>query len=317
MDGASTPARAPARFPTANVALFVATIATTLWAGFWFSPLAVEGPTFARVLEGGLPFAAALVAILFTHEMGHYVVARRHGVSTTLPYFIPFPFGAGTLGAVIKIRSPLPSRRATLEIGAAGPIAGFVVALPILLWGLAHSEARATAALAEVGAGTSPFGLLRAWLTGQELLGGGMSGVLVYGDSLVTWAAQRLVFGPAPAGADLMIDPHPAVLAAWVGLFVTTLNLVPVGQLDGGHVLYALLGRDGARRVGRLVSWGLLLAGFFLSFNWLVWWALTRWLVGRGHPPALVEEPLSPLHRALAIGSLVLFVATFVPVPIS
>ena len=126
------PPPARARFPAVHLALFLATVGTTLWAGFWLSPLAPLGPSVARVLQGGLPFAAALVAILFSHEMGHYVLARRHRVDTTLPYFIPVPFGAGTLGAVIRIRSALPSRRATLEIGAAGPIAGFLVAVPLL-----------------------------------------------------------------------------------------------------------------------------------------------------------------------------------------
>jgi membrane-associated protease RseP (regulator of RpoE activity) len=265
------------------------------------------------VLEGGLPFAAALVAILFSHEMGHYVLARRHRVDTTLPYFIPVPFGAGTLGAVIRIRSALPSRRATLEIGAAGPIAGFVVAVPLLLLGLARSEVRTVAAA--VGASpASPFAALRAWARGQEVFGADL-GVHAYGDSLVTWAAQRLVFGPLPPSSEVFV--HPVAFAAWLGLLVTTLNLVPLGQLDGGHVLYALLGRRGARVASEVVSAALLAAGIFLSWNWLFWWLLTRLVVGVRHPPALVEEPLPAGHRALALLSLLLFAVTFVPVPIA
>ena len=307
------PPPARARFPAVHLALFLATVGTTLWAGFWLSPLAPLGPSVARVLQGGLPFAAALVAILFSHEMGHYVLARRHRVDTTLPYFIPVPFGAGTLGAVIRIRSALPSRRATLEIGAAGPIAGFVVAVPLLLLGLARSEVRTVAAA--VGASpASPFAALRAWAQGQEVFGADL-GVHAYGDSLVTWAAQRLVFGPLPPSSEVFV--HPVAFAAWLGLLVTTLNLVPLGQLDGGHVLYALLGRRWARIASEGVSAALLAAGIFLSWNWLFWWLLTRLVVGVRHPPALVEEPLPAGHRALALLSLLLFAVTFVPVPIA
>ncbi len=301
-----------ARFPALHLALFLATLATTLWAGFWLSPLAPLGPTVARVLRGGLPFAAALVAILFSHEMGHYVLARRHRVDTTLPYFIPVPFGAGTLGAVIRIRSALPSRRATLEIGAAGPIAGFLVAVPLLLVGLARSEVRTVAAAAASPA--SPFAALRAWAEGRSPFGADL-GVHSYGDSLVTWAAQRLVFGPLPPSSEVFV--HPVAFAAWLGLLVTTLNLVPMGQLDGGHVLYALLGGRWARIASEAVSAALLAAGIFLSWNWLFWWLLTRLVVGVRHPPALVEERLPAGHRALALLSLLLFAVTFVPVPIA
>jgi membrane-associated protease RseP (regulator of RpoE activity) len=266
------------------------------------------------VVEGGLPFAASLVAILFCHEMGHYLVARRHGVYATLPYFIPVPFGAGTLGAVIRMRSAIPSRRAALDIAAAGPFAGFVVAVPLLVWGLAHSELRAVTGTAVGAAVGSPFAMLRALLAGQPLLSG-EPGTQFFGDSLVTLAAAKAVHGTLPAGTDLVL--HPVAFAAWLGLLVTTLNLVPMGQLDGGHVLYALVGRRWALAGSRLVSWGLLAAGFFLSWNWIVWWALTRFVIGPKHPPALVEEPLDPARAAVAVLSLVLFVLTFVPVPVS
>jgi membrane-associated protease RseP (regulator of RpoE activity) len=302
-----------ARFPAANVALFLATVATTLWAGFVLSPLYPLGPTLAHVLRGGFPFAASLVAILFTHEMGHYVLARRHGVDTTLPYFIPVPFGAGTLGAVIRIRSALPSRRATLEIGAAGPIAGFLVALPLLLWGLAHSEIQRVAVAPSASSASSPIGLLMAYLKGQPSAPAG-EGAMFYGDSLLTWAAQRLLIGPPD---QYLVTPHPVFFAAWIGLLVTALNLVPLGQLDGGHVIYALLGRRRARVFAECVSAGLLAAGLFLSWNWLLWWALTRFLVGTKHPPALVEEPLTPGRKVLAVFSLLLFAVTFIPVPIA
>ncbi len=314
MDDVLVRPRPRGRFPAANVALFLATLATTLWAGFGLSPLAAGAPTFANVLRGGLPFAASLVAILFTHEMGHYLLARRYGVRATLPYFIPVPFGAGTLGAVIRMRSAIPSRRAVLDIGAAGPLAGLAVAVPLLLVGYALSEVKEIAAPASASAFVSPFALVRALVEGRPL-GGGASSLQFFGDSLLTWGARWLVLGDLPPGHDVIL--HPVAFAAWLGLLVTTLNLVPAGQLDGGHVLYALLGRRRALAAGRAVGAGLLAAGVFLSWNWLVWWFLTRFVVGLRHPAALVEEPLDGRRRAIAWLSLALFVATFVPVPVS
>jgi membrane-associated protease RseP (regulator of RpoE activity) len=308
------PRARPRRFPTLHLSLFLATVASTLWAGYLISPLAAGAPTLAHVVQGGLPFAASLVAILFTHEMGHYLVARRHGVSTTLPYFIPFPFGFGTLGAVIRLRSQLPSRRAALDIAAAGPIAGFAVAVPLLLWGIAHSEL-VPAGAPEVGSAmVSPYALLRAFLDGRPVITGEPS-VQHFGDSLLTLAATHLVHGPLPPGSDLVFNP--VAFAAWIGLIVTTLNLLPLGQLDGGHVLYALVGRRLAHAGSRLISALLLLAGIFLSWNWLVWWLVTRFAMGLRHPPAVMEEPLDPARGALAILCFVLLALTFVPVPVS
>lgn len=304
----------PRSSPVIHLTLFLATVATTMWAGFQLSPLAARAPTLGNVVLGGLPFAASLVAILFCHEMGHYLVARRHGVFATLPYFIPVPFGAGTLGAVIRMRSQIPSRRAALDIAAAGPIAGFVVAVPLLVWGLAHSELRDVTATPVGSALASPWALLRAFLAGQPLLDGAPAAQF-FGDSLVTTAATKLVHGTLPAGTDVVL--HPVAFAAWLGLLVTTLNLVPLGQLDGGHVVYALLGRRGAHAVSRLVSWALLAAGLFLSWNWIVWWALTRFAIGLAHPPSVEEEPLDPARAAVAVLSLVLFALTFVPIPVS
>jgi membrane-associated protease RseP (regulator of RpoE activity) len=317
-----------ARFPAANVALFAATLVTTLWSGFNLASGAsglagaAGAAEVARALAAaawsGLPFAGSLIAILFTHEMGHYLLARRHRVDTTLPFFIPFlPWslgGIGTLGAVIRLRSPMPSRRATLEIGAAGPLAGFAVALPLLLWGFAHSP------VVQVGAAPahawlqSPLGLLLGWLGRAAPPAGDPSGY-VFGDSLVTWAAQRLTHGALPPGADIAL--HPVGIAAWFGMYVTTLNLLPLGQLDGGHVLYALLGRENARAASRLASWGLFALGLTLSWTWFAWWLVTRLVVGFRHPPALIEEPLTPEGRLLAVLSLLLLVVTFAPVPLS
>jgi membrane-associated protease RseP (regulator of RpoE activity) len=303
------------RLPVLNAALFVATVATTLLAGAGQSSLP-RGADLSSVAVAGLPFATALIGILFSHEMGHYLVARAYGVDTTLPFFIPVPLGIGTFGAVIRIRSPIPSRRAALDIGAAGPIAGFCVALPLFAWGIAHSEVRPVAdALVQGADGAgSPYALLRSLARGEPL-GAGLGGVQLMGDSLATLGAQWLVLGPMPAGHDVFL--HPVAYAAWIGLFVTTLNLLPIGQLDGGHVTYALLGPRLAYATSKLVSYALLGCGLFLSWNWLVWWAITRFAVRLGHPPSVVEEPLDPSRQAVAVFSLALFAVTFIPVPIS
>jgi membrane-associated protease RseP (regulator of RpoE activity) len=323
MHEALAPPRAVIRVPFLNVALFVATVLTTLIAGAQWTSLRLPDTggswlvTAAAqawaVAMAGLPFAASLIGILFCHEMGHYLLARAWRVDSTLPFFIPVPVGpVGTFGAIIRIRSALPSRKATLDIGAAGPLAGFAVALPLLAWGLAHSEVHPVGDVVLEGSRVGLVHLVAGYLKGEALLS---SGVQHYGDSLVTWGVQRLVWGKLPPGTDVFL--HPVAFAAWIGLFVTTLNLIPLGQLDGGHVTYALLGRRGARRFSRLVSWGLLLSGLFLSWTWLLWWGVTRFFVGYDHPPALLEEPLTPGRKAIAVASLALFVATFIPVPVS
>jgi membrane-associated protease RseP (regulator of RpoE activity) len=300
------------RLPWPNAVLFLATVATTVLSGAAFAGWAGGG---ARSLVlAGLSYATAVLAILLAHEMGHWLLARAWGVDSTLPYFIPIyvpgSMNFGTLGALIRLRSPIPSRDAVLDIGAAGPIAGALVAIPVYAWGLAHSEVRAVGELAATNTG-SPFEMIMAFLRGETLTWGGDA--VVFGDSLLTAGIQRLVLGPLPPGHDVVI--HPVALAAWLGLFVTTLNLIPLGQLDGGHVTYAWLGERGALRVSRLVSAGLLLAGIFVSMNWLVWWLLTRIVIGLRHPPAIDDAPIGPARRVVALASLALFVLTFVPVP--
>lgn len=293
------------RGPWLNAALFLATVITTLDAG---RELVAPG---GRLVEGW-PYAAALLAILGAHEFGHYALARWHRVDSSLPYFLPVPFGVGTFGAVMRMRESPPSRRATLDIGVAGPLAGFAVALPLLLWGVAHSSVIDATGLARAGL-DSPWHLFLAWREGRLGEGPPPGAVQFMGDSLVTWGAQQLFFADLPPGKDLLL--HPVAFAAWLGMLVTTLNLVPIGQLDGGHLTYALLGRARAERLSRLVSFGLLGCGLFLSWNWLVWWLLTRWAVGVRHPQAWDERPLDGWRLAVALLGLALFALTFVPVP--
>jgi membrane-associated protease RseP (regulator of RpoE activity) len=274
--------------PSVNVALFLLTVLSTLVAGsgafFAFNPF--RDPL--RLLDG-VPFAFTLLAILGTHEFGHYFTARAHGASVSLPYFIPAPppFIFGTLGAVIRMRSPARDRNSLFDIAVAGPLAGLVVALPALWVGLGWSR---VAVVPEGGA-------------------------VIFGDSLLMRLVTWLVVGPIPEGMDVFV--HPVALAGWVGLFVTALNLFPVGQLDGGRIAYALFG---ARH--RLVSLGtfgalLGLAVVTGSPNWAVWALLLFFLIGVRHVPPLDDlTPLSPGRYAVGVGCLALLVLLIPPVPI-
>jgi membrane-associated protease RseP (regulator of RpoE activity) len=300
------------RLPWWNGFLFLATVATTVLSGAAFAGWTGGGA--GSMVLAGLSYAGAILAILLAHEMGHWLLARAWSVDSTLPYFLPMfvpgSLNFGTLGALIRLRTPIPSRDAVLDIGAAGPIAGALVALPLYAWGMAHSRIHAVSGMAAGGA-DSLWALVQSWMRGEPVAAG--SGAVVFGDSLASAGIQWLVLGSIPPGHDVVV--HPVALAAWLGLFVTTLNLLPLGQLDGGHVTYAWLGERRALLVSRLVSAGLLVAGILVSLNWLVWWLLTRLVIGLRHPPAVDESPIGPGRRAVAVLSLVLFVVTFVPVP--
>jgi membrane-associated protease RseP (regulator of RpoE activity) len=280
--------------PAVNLVLFLLTVASTVAAGclvagsfpfVTFSPLVEPW----RLLEG-FPFALTLLAILGTHEFGHYFTARHYGASVSLPYFIPAPpplFLFGTLGAVIRMRSPARDRNSLFDIAVAGPLAGLVVAVPALWLGLTWSR---------VGAVPPGVGMM-------------------FGDSLLMRLITWLVFGPIPEGMDVFV--HPVALAGWVGLFVTALNLFPVGQLDGGRIAYALFGaRHRAVSIGTFFA--LLTLGVVAgSVNWVVFAALVFLLIGFHHAPPL--DDLTPLtHGRYAVGvfCLVLLVLLIPPVPI-
>lgn len=283
-----------------HLLLFVLTIGTT---SFTFDKAFLSGPLpDAERLLNALTFSAALLAILGSHEMGHYVLARLHGVDASLPYFIPLPYlGVGTLGAVIRIRSRIPTRNALVDIGAAGPLAGLLVALPILLWGLAHSPLVDAPPLENVFPGNGSLWNLghALWQWAREKLSlvppepegpQLVHQAIVFSDSLLMRALKWLVLGPLPAGKD--IQEHPTVIAGWFGLLVTMLNLMPVGQFDGGHLAFALWGRH-ARWVGRAVAAALLFLTLFCSATWVVWLLIATKLVGFGHPE--VTEPAESL----------------------
>ena len=245
----------------------------------------------------GMPFAMALMGILLAHEMGHYLTAKRYGINASPPYFLPAPIEfnfIGTFGAFIRLRSPVVDRRQLMDVGAAGPWVGFAVALLLLIVGLQHSY------LVPPGEFDAPMVI--------EL----GRGRLFAGDSLLTWGVRELMLGDGTAVL------HPLAVAGWVGILVTALNLLPLGQLDGGHILYALLG-DRQRRVA-VVAWlGLLAMG--AVYKW--WWGLAILILilggGRLSHPRVLERhrPLPPSRVPLGWASVLLFAVTFTPVPLT
>lgn len=281
-----TAAERPSRRTTLrpiHVVLFLATLFTTTLAGSFqagVNPLAD-----LRLLVHGLPFSTTLMGILLVHEMGHFLMSRVHGVEATPPYFIPGPpFLVGTFGAFIRMHTPT-SRKALFDVGAAGPWAGFLVAIPAVFYGLSLSEVRALEA---------------------------STGGLVLGDSLVFGWLTRLALGVSPADVTILL--HPIALAGWFGLFVTFLNLLPIGQLDGGHVVYALIGRS-HRWVARC-SLVVIIGLAFLGWQGWVMWAVLVTVLGLDHPPTIDDTPLDPRRRIAAWLTIVLFAITFMPVPL-
>lgn len=261
-----------------NIVLALATLCTTTLAGASLAGVNVmRDPT--GIVEG-LPFALTLMLILGSHEFGHYFMGRWHKVSVTLPYFIPVPASLGTFGAFIQMRSPIRNRQQLFDVGFAGPIVGFVVALPLLILGL--------------------------------LLPSNGFSFLVVGDSLLT------NFLSAILRPDTLARHHglsPVALAAYFGILLTGVNLLPAGQLDGGHIAYALFGRA-ARPLGLLVIGGLLVLGTLGWRGWYLWAALI-FITGLRHPSPLDEiTPVDNGRRLIGVAALVLLLLTFIPVPL-
>ncbi|HDQ98820.1 MAG TPA: site-2 protease family protein [candidate division WOR-3 bacterium] len=266
-----------------NLLLFALTVLTTLFVGaFQMGRNPIAAPL---EIVYGFPFSLSILLILGSHELGHYLVARRLGVDATLPYFLPVPHPmTGTMGAFIKMRSPVPDKGALVRVGIAGPLVGFLVAVPVTVVGLALS---------------------RVVEAGPEMAGISLGSSLVF--RLLSW----LRFGSLPEGQDVML--HPVAFAGWLGFFVTALNLLPAGQLDGGHIVYAIAGRF-RKALGWVVIGALLLLGRF----WLGWpfWAVLIALFGLRHPrPLDTVSPLTALDKWLAVVALVLLVLTFMPAP--
>ena len=284
------------RFPWVNIALFGLTCLSTMVMGCFlmasFTNTFIDFSAFFReifrspsVLANGLPFSVAIMSILLAHEMGHYLTCRYYGIDATLPYFIPAPTLVGTMGAFIRIKSPIQHRAALLEVGIAGPIAGFVLAIPTLMIALAKSQ------FIVIDPTASTFGL---------------------GEPLIFKAMEALMGKTPPPGMD--INLHPIGFAAWFGFFATALNLLPVGQLDGGHVAYALFGHV-HKRISQAFLFTLIPFGIFYWQGWLLW-STVLLFIGLRHPITLDDSiPLAKRHTWLGWFALAMFVLCFTPLP--
>ncbi len=265
-----------------NLFLFLVTIASTVIAG-----ALQEGVNPLKNLPGvikGIPFAFSLMSILLSHELGHYLMSKKHGVKATLPYFIPAPSFIGTFGALIKMQSPVRDRKALLDIGAAGPLVGVAISIPFIIIGLRLSEVRVT-----------------------EVTEGAM-----LGSSLLLSFLTHVTLGSLPENYSIII--HPMAFAGWIGLLVTSMNLLPVGQLDGGHVAYAIFG-ERQERLGRLAPFALMALGFFSWSGWFIW-AILLMIMGPKHPPPLdFKTPLDKKRKIIGGITFVIFLLTFTPVP--
>ncbi len=270
-------------FPVLPTALFVGTVLSMIF----FPPFLQYGFSIFQNFEPvwqDLPFATGLLAILVFHESGHFFAAKRLGVEVSFPYFIPGPTLFGTFGAVIRANAPFFNRRDLMEIAAAGPIAGLIVAIPVLIHGLATSQP--------------------VPITGDGL---------ILGDSLLTWGLTKILWPNLPEGYTLAISPLG--FAGWAGLLVTMLNLLPIGSLDGGHIAYALFGKN-QKWVARVFWVALIPLGIWFTGWWM--WAVLAIFFRLEHGPTLDDEySLTPFHKFLGWLNLVIFVFIFIPVPLA
>jgi membrane-associated protease RseP (regulator of RpoE activity) len=284
-----------------NVLLFVVTAVSTFvvglsWSiGYKYAELFSQNPDLVpdpgmilnpEIIVLSLIYAVVLLGILLGHELGHFLTCQHYKIDATLPYFIPAPTLIGTMGAFIRIRSPITKKQQLFDIGIAGPLTSFVLSLPAIVLGLFLSKAVPS-------------------LPEDESL--------LFGDPLIFKFVGSIVFRGTPEGFDIV--PHPIAFAGWVGVLVTALNLFPVGQLDGGHVTYALLGKKSLKLAPYIIGIFILL-GIFFWIGWFIWAALIYFL-GLKHPRIFDEEtPLSPSRRLLSALTLIIFIVSFTPEPI-
>jgi membrane-associated protease RseP (regulator of RpoE activity) len=288
----------PFRKYAVNILLFLATLVFTLLIGiqyhinFYAIALPAGSGFFAFLWRHpsawlwGLAYSFSLLAVLLVHELGHFFACRFHRIEATLPFFIPAPTLIGTFGAFIKIRSPFPSKKALFDVGLAGPLAGFLAAVPIIFIGISQSR-----------------------IVQKEALQTGMA----LGEPLIFKFVTWLTFGPIAGQHDILV--HPMAFAGWFGLLATAFNLFPIGQLDGGHILYALLGKKSSYAgVGSVMV--LLFLGIRYWQGWL-FWALIVTLIGLRHPPIFADEKIDLKRKILAVAALLIFLVSFTPAPLA
>ena len=272
------------KIPFLHLTLFVLTFLSTLIAGALFQKGVNIFNEPWRIIEG-LPFSLTLMTILLSHELSHYFASKRHHTKATLPYFIPAPSLIGTFGAFIKMKSPIITRKALIDIGAAGPIAGFVLSVIAVIAGLKYSS-------------VIP-------VTDTQ-------SILSLGDSLLFSLLSRLVMGVTPESHEILL--HPVAFAGWIGLFVTSLNLIPIGQLDGGHISFAFFG-ERHKFISLTLVGTLLLMGFFFWEGWALW-GVVMIVLGLRHPPVIYwEVPLDRARKIVGMLSLIILILTFIPSP--
>ncbi len=269
--------------PLLHIFLFAITFLSTFLAGAMQAGVNVLKEP--EKIYKGFPFALTLMSILLAHELSHYFASRKHRVNATLPYFIPAPTIIGTFGAFIKMKSPITTRQALLDIGVSGPLAGFIISIVVSIIGLSLSQ-------------VVPI---------QKT-----EGSLNLGDSLLFSTLSQLILDYKPGAQDVLL--HPVAFAGWIGFFVTSINLIPVGQLDGGHIAYALFGEKHVYLSKMLVPLMFFL-GLFLWAGWAIW-AILMLILGLRHPPILYSEvPLDGKRRFIGWLAFGIFILTFIPVP--
>jgi membrane-associated protease RseP (regulator of RpoE activity) len=305
-----------------NAGLFILTIFSVMLAGAIFT---YDGPVvrdqgqmilnLIKNIEDGIPFAVSLLAILLAHEFGHYLAGRYHKTAVTLPYFIPFPLSYfGTMGAFIRLKEPPKNRRILLDIGIAGPLAGLIVAIPIVLIGLSLSPVQQIPYSLPIGQGFEGNSILYLILK-YVVHGEWLPKPVNYAgfQPIIYWIKYIFTSQPIPRGG-MDVSLHPIAWAGWAGLLVTAINLIPAGQLDGGHLIYVLFGK----KAGKLLPF-ILIALLLLGMVWSGWWlwALLIFFLGRVYAEPLDQiTPLDNRRKALAILGLVIFLLVFTPVPL-
>jgi membrane-associated protease RseP (regulator of RpoE activity) len=288
---------APSKHFAVNILLFLLTLVFTLVIGIQYhiSFHSISLPAGSGFFDflwrhpaawlWGFSYSFSLLGILLVHELGHFFACRFHRIEATLPFFIPAPTLIGTFGAFIKIKSPFSSKKALFDVGLAGPLAGFLAALPIIFIGISNSR-----------------------IVEKETLQTGMA----LGEPLIFKLIAWIVLGPAAGQHDILV--HPMAFAGWFGLLATAFNLFPIGQLDGGHILYALIGKK-SYYAGVASIIVLLLLGIKYWPGWL-FWALIVILIGLRHPPLFADEKIDLKRKILAAIALLIFLVSFTPAPL-